>query len=244
MSRYEIWINNYYHMHGGNRALHVLRDELKRRGMEAWMSYEHHDPTAIGVYPEIVHHNPSGYEKIVRWLLNTPTADLPPDPAWAWEKNMGCDDLLTVNIIELDLFRPSTNHRSGTAFWVGKGVRDNSVIPSNSVEITRGNFPTRPEVAELLSSVQYLISFDPFTAMNLEAVLCGTPVLVHGEHPKLTQEQIREHNWVPFGVAYTVDQLDEARSEVHLAWDHYRSLIPVFHRRVDEFVEKTTSMYG
>ena len=244
MSKFEIWINNYYHMHGGNRALHVLRDELLLRDVEAWMAYEKHDPDAVAVYPEITGNNPGNHDKVTRWLLNTPTSPLPPDPTWAWEKNMGESKLLTVNIIELDLFRPSTKHRSGTAFWVGKGVRDDSVIPTGSIEINRGNFPTRPEVAELLSSVQYLISFDPFTAMNLEAVLCGTPVLVHGEHPKLTQEQIREHNWIPFGLAYTVDQLDEARSEVHLAWDHYRSLLPVFNRRVDEFVEKTTKLYG
>lgn len=157
---------------------------------------------------------------------------------------MGEDKLLTVNIIELDLFRPSSKSRSGTAYWVGKGEFDPSVIPTGSVEINRGNYTSRPEVAELLSTVQYLISFDPFTAMNLEAVLCGTPVLIQGQHPVMTRQQIIEHNWIPFGVAWDMEELDEARREVHLAWDHYRSLLPVFSRRVDEFVEKTTRLYG
>jgi hypothetical protein len=244
MSKFEIWINNYYHMHGGNRALHVLRDELLVRDVEAWMAYERHDPDAVAVYPEITGDNPGNHDKVTRWLLNTPTQPLPSDPAWAWEKNMGEDKLLTVNIIEFDLFRPSSNSRSGTAYWVGKGVKDESVIPTGSIEITRGNYTTRKEIAELLSSINYLISFDPFTAMNLEAVLCGTPVLVQGHHPVMSRQQIIDHGWTPFGVAWDMEELDEARAQVHLAWDHYRSMIPVFNRRVDEFVEKTTRLFG
>jgi hypothetical protein len=127
---------------------------------------------------------------------------------------------------------------------VGKGVKDESVIPTGSIEITRGNYTTRKEIAELLSSINYLISFDPFTAMNLEAVLCGTPVLVQGHHPVMSRQQIIDHGWTPFGVAWDMEELDEARAQVHLAWDHYRSMIPVFNRRVDEFVEKTTRLFG
>ena len=242
VSGYEVWINGYFHMSGGIRALHVLRDELVKRGQNAWMAYEKHDPNAIGVYPEIVSTNPENYEKCVRWLLNT--ADVPLDPTWAWEKNMGVDDLLTVNIIELDLFKPTTNMRRGTAFWVGKGVKDERFIPSNSVEIHRGNYTSRHEVAELLRSINYLISFDPFTAMNLEALMCGTPVLIRGDHPRMTRQQILDHGWTPYGIAFSMEELEEARLEVHLARDHYLSLLPVFDQRVDAFVEKSLQIYG
>lgn len=228
-------------MSGGVRALHVLRDELTKRGQNAWMFYEKHDPNAIGIYPEIVSENPENYEKYARWLLNT--ADILPDPTWAWEKDMGVDDLLTVNIIETELFKPTSNIRSGTAFWVGKGVKDERFIPTNSIEIHRGNYTSRHEVAELLRSITYLISFDPFTAMNLEALMCGTPVLIRGDHPRMSRQQIIDHGWTPFGIAWNMEELDEARCEVHLARDHYLSLLPMFDKRVDGFVEKTLSIF-
>ena len=49
---YQIWIQGWYHMSGGIRALHVLRDELRARGADAWMTYERQHPDAITVYPE------------------------------------------------------------------------------------------------------------------------------------------------------------------------------------------------
>lgn len=241
MNGYEIWIGGYDHKHGGNRALHVLRDELVRKGMNAWMSYERHDREAVIVYPEIVADNPEGYERVARWLLNT--ADLPPDPTWAWEKNMGSDNLLTVNIIETDLFKPAGNLRHDTAFWVGKGEKDERFIPDHCVEIHRGNYPSRESVAELLQSVRYLISFDPFSAINLEALLCGTPVLIRGQHPRLTRQQILDHGWTPFGVAFSMEELEDAQREVHLARDHYLSLLPVFDKRVDDFITETLRVY-
>ena len=239
---YEVWINGYYHMSGGIRALHVLKDELVKRGMNAWMAYERHDPNAIGIYPEIVPANPENYEKRVRWLLNT--ADVPDDPTWAWESGMGDWPLLTVNIIELNLFKPSTRPRAGAAYWVGKGVKDESVLPTGAIEIHRGNYPSRAEVAELLSSVNYLISFDAFSAINIEAVLCGTPVLIAGSHPRMSKDDIMAHNWTPFGVAWSQEELEEARREVHLAYDHYLSLLPVFGQRVDAFITDTLRLYS
>lgn len=157
---------------------------------------------------------------------------------------MGSDDLLTVNIIELQLFRPSTYVRRGTAFWVGKGARDESAIPSNSIEIHRANHPSRHEVAELFRSINYLISFDPFSAVNLEALLCGTPVLIQGQHPRMTRQDILDHGWTPFGIAFSMEELEEAKSQVHLARDHYLSLLPVFDKRVDDFIVKTLRLFN
>jgi hypothetical protein len=242
---YEIWIGSYYHMSGGIRALHVLRDELMKRGVEAWMSYEKHDPNAIGVYPEIVSDNPNNYEKVVRWLLNT--ASLPPDPTWAWESGMGDYPLLTVNIIEMDLWRPENRSTPGPgrgcAYWVGKGVKDERFIPDKAVEISRSNFSTRKELAEFIGGLNYLISFDPFTAVVLESVMIGTPVLIRGDHPNLSRQQIISHGWTPFGVAWGMEELEDARREVHLAYPHYESLLPKFAQRIDNFVEQTQQKF-
>jgi hypothetical protein len=234
---YEIWIKGYDHKHGGNRALHVLRDELIKRDLEAWMSYEKHDPNAIGVYPEIVPDNPNGYQKIVRWKLNT--ANLPADPTWAWELGMGDYPLLTVNIIDLDLFRPRGLHRKSVAYWVGKGKRNEQFIPDIAEEIHRANHPDRTELAEYISGLDYLISFDVFSAINVEAVLSGTPVLMRGTDETFSREVIEAIGWTPYGIAWSMSELDEARRTVHLARDHYKTLLPVFDKRVDDFVEAT-----
>lgn len=240
---YEIWIDGYFHMSGGIRALHVLKQELLNRGIDAWMKYENkNNQECIGVYPEIVSSNPRKYERISRWLLNT--ANLPEDgPIFAWENNMGDYPLLTVNIIELDLWKPYTGHKKGVGYWVGKGVKDDRFIPDNAVEISRHNFTRREELAERIKTLDYLISFDPFTAVNVESVLCGTPVLIRGDHPKMTKEQIQAHNWTPYGIAWGMNQMDQARKEVKMAYDHYLTLLPEFSRRIDNFVEITQKHY-
>ena len=237
MTSYEIWIGGYFHMSGGIRALHVLKNELRQRGLEAWMRYERHDPSALGVYPEIVEGNPEGYERFVRWYLNT--ADPTPDPTFAWETGMGDYPLLTVDIIERDLFKPAPGPRRGVAYWVGKGSLDSRFVPDGAVEINRSNFPTRPELAEFMQSIDYLISFDPFTAVNIEAVCCGTPVLIRSQDIRWSRAAVQAHGWTPFGVAWSMEELSEARANVRLAFDHYDSLRPVFQQRIDAFVEAT-----
>lgn len=243
MTPYEIWIDGYYHMSGGIRALHVLKQELLNRGLEAWMKYESQNRDCIGVYPEIVSSNPQNYTKIARWLLNT--ADLPNDgPIFAWESGMGDHPLLTVNIIEEDLWKPYNGIRRGVAYWVGKGVKDERFIPDNAIEISRNNFPTRQALAERIRTLNYLISFDPFTAVNVEAVVSGTPVLIRGNHPRMTKEDIKAHGWTPYGIAWGMSELDQARREVSLAYDHYQSLLPIFQSRIDNFVEITQKQYN
>jgi hypothetical protein len=238
---YELWIDGYFHMSGGIRALHVLRDELVKRGMNAWMKYERHDPNAIAIYPEIIRGNPGNFDAITRWWLNT--AEPTQDPTWAWETGMNDYPLLTVNIIELDMFKPRPGIKRGVAYWVGKGKKDERFIPDNAEEITRKNYTRRSALAERLASLDYLISFDPFTAVNVEAVVSGTPVLIRGQHHSMTAEDIEAHNWTPYGVSTSMEKLDEARSTVHLAREHYESLLPVFDQRVDDFVAETMRLY-
>lgn len=243
MRPYEIWIGGYYHMSGGIRALHALKQELLDRGLDAWMKYESKkDPECIGVYPEIVASNPQNYQRPCRWLLNN--ADLPNDgPIFAWESGMGDYPLLTVNMIELDLWKPYDGHRTGIAYWVGKGQRDDIWIPDNAIEISRNNFPTRQQLAEKIRTLDYLISFDPFSAINLEAVMCGTPVLIRNSDTRWTKEVIDEHQWLKYGVSWSRDNLDKARKDVKMAYDHYLSLLPEFSRRIDNFVEITQKYY-
>lgn len=243
MVSFRIWIGGYFHMSGGIRALHVLRDELRARGLQAHMSYDSPRDESIVVYPEIVGSNPEDAEKIVRWLLNKAT--LPEDGlTFAWETGMGEWPLLTVDIIERHLWFPRTGPRTGVGYWVGKGGLDPSVLPAGAVEINRYNYPERAGLAEFVGSLEYLISFDPFTAVVEEAICAGTPVMVHAPANQWDKDTIQSQNWYPFGVGWGWEEMGHARDTVGLAFDHYDAMRSVFADRIDRFVESCESRFG
>lgn len=237
---YQIWIGGYYHMSGGIRALHVLRDELRARGADAWMTYERTHPDAITVYPEIVGGNPLNSPYPIKWLLNR--ADHP-EPSWAWEAGMGDHPLLTVDLLERDLWTPYEGPRSGVAFWIGKGNLDASVLPDGAEQISRSNYTTRPALAQRLRTLDHLISFDAFTCMNLEAVCVGTPVLIYPTDPQWSRPQVEAHGWTPHGVAWNPQQLDNARATVADAYPHYQALRDTFKARIDAFLHASQALY-
>jgi hypothetical protein len=236
--KYCIYFHGNNHKHGGVRALHVLRDELLNRGLDAAMIYEKRYSDAIVIYPEITPGNPLHAEKTVHWLLNK--ASIRGDGLiYAWESGMGDYPLLTVNIIEENLWLPKVVKRGGVAYWIGKGKKDPSIIPNDAIEISRSNFHKREELADFISNLDYLISFDPFTAAVAESIVAGIPVLIHSTDNQWSRSDIEKHNWYPYGVAWNLDEMDHARKTVGLARDHYYSLLPVFQKRIDNFVEVT-----
>ncbi len=240
MRGYTIWSPPPTNVHGGVRALHSLKTELIKRGYPTTMHYESHDPNSIVVYPEIVKDNPLHSQYIVRWLLNRENF---PELSFGWVHDLGAEKLLTVNIIELDIFNPRDRERSGTAYWVGKGNFNKSFIPDGSIEIVRGRPDTRHGLADLLSSIEYLISFDDFSIINLEAALLGTPVLIHSSgHWKM--EQMLESEFGSVGVCWSIDNLNKAKEDVGQAYNKYTDLLKVFNKRIDEFIEITQKTYS
>jgi hypothetical protein len=243
MVNYRIWIGGMFHMSGGVRALHVLRDELRDRGLQATMTYEDPARDGIMIYPEIVPNNHENVEKIVRWKLNR--AVLPDDGlTFAWETGMGAHPLLTVDIVERTLWTPWSGPRSGVAYWVGKGTFDPTVVPAGAVEISRDNYGTREVLAERIRSLDYLISFDPFTAVILEATCAGTPVVIHAPNHAWTMEDVTGHGWFPYGVAWGIGELGYAKDTVGKAFEHYEGMRGVFQNRIDGFVEVTQRRFA
>jgi hypothetical protein len=244
MKPYEIWITGYYHMSGGIRALHALKQELLNRDISVSMKYENkRQDGCIGVYPEIVSDNPENYENYTRWLLNV--ADFPiSDTIFAWENGMGDYPLLTVNVIEKNLWIPYNGPRSGVGYWVGKGIKKEELIPDGAIEISRSNFTKRSELAEKIRTLEYLISFDGFSIINAEAAISGTPVLIHTDKKSFYKKELSQENWIPYGVAWDINEMDQARQEVYLAYDHYQSLLPIFDKRIDNFIEITQKKFS
>lgn len=236
MTGYMIWAPNRTNYHGGIRALHKLKEELRARGQRAYLHYEYMVPDSYMIYPEIINGNPYNAERYCHWLLNKANHD---GPQWAWEAGMGDFPLLTVDIVERELWQPQNVFKSGVAWWQGKGTVDRSIIPNKAHQITQTNFRERKDLANYIGTLDYLISFDPFTALNVEAVCAGTPVLVHAPHNNWQIDEVKQHNWTPYGLAYTPDELHYARETVHLAFDHYDSMRSIFQERINAFVEAT-----
>lgn len=252
MLSYNILSPPYNHTFGGVRALHQLAKELRHRGYQANINIP--DEKSITVYPEIVKDNPFNSEKRVRWLLNE--AQFENEVCYAWESEMGNHPLLTVNIIEMNIWKRSKTKNKKVGYWVGKGIEDPSLIPDGAVHIHRGNFTARNYLAKFISQLDYLISFDPFSAINVEAAIAGTPVLIHiperqvvpfsGQYVNQTwsRERIEKQGWLKYGVAWNMEELDHARETVHLQRNYYAELIKVFDNRIDNFVEETQKLFG
>jgi hypothetical protein len=209
--KYNIVAPPWRHTSGGVMALWELAAQLHERGLDVTLNATDR-PQAVTLYPEINPTNTLNAEFPVWWLLNTASC---PGPNWAWTRHVSDDPLLTVNVIDLDLFAPRTGKRSGVAWWAHKGGFDPALVPDGAVRITHEWPPTKEALASLLASVEYVLSFDGYSMLNAEAALLGTPVVVVGE--------VHGQDAAPaFGIANT---LEEARHRVGEAYDSYVALL-------------------
>lgn len=238
MRPYVIWSPPWDHKVGGIRALYRLADEIADRGCTVTVSNgQHVDPDAITVYPEIVTGNPLGATRIVRWLLNK--APIPDDGlAFDWQDTGNGHPLLTVDLIDRDLLARRDGPRTSVAWVERKGTADRALIPSGAIEITR-TWPERYEdTLDLIASAAYLISFDEFTQLTMEALLLGTPVLLYPTG-RWTRAEIEAQGWTQHGVAWAPDELDQAREATTGAWPWYLAEVAQYGQHIDEFVQTT-----
>lgn len=256
IDRYVIYdwkLNSQFWPSGGHRVLATLKDEIIARGFECSFSNNvPADPDAIYIYSEI------SYEQSLRcpsprkayFFGNKETNPRVPQDAlsFVWSKAIRDSHLLNVNIYEMDIWQPSKNKTDNVVYWIGKGQEDLSLLPNGAIEITRDRFTDRQELANLIAEADYLISFDPFTAVVQEALLVSTPVLIHnlGSHasqPKWTKEEILSTGWADnvykYGIAWSPDELPEARKNVHLARTQYEEIMKTFPATVDNFIKVT-----
>jgi len=176
----------YTHVSAGIRALHVLKDQIIKRGRNAVMVY---DPinTVIGdddiaVYPEVVKGNPLNAKKVIRYVLNYPGligGDKEYDPSekiitWFDEFYPGAP-ILQVPIYE-DFFKDEGGERTIDCVWVGRGT-DVGMHPEGCTRITYDFPQSRTELASLLNKTKTLYSYDN-GSLPYEALLCGCEVKV------------------------------------------------------------------
>lgn len=203
MKPYVFFPKDYYHYSGGVRALHYLCHWLNFIGSEAYIGTingkypktckrlntpimdtdDYSD--CIAIYPERVEGNPLGCETTVRYLLHKKGYFNGPEKfddnfifAYSPLINEG-HDILWTPCIELDLFNPYTeNIRDGGCYFVGKGDVSTEHLIEDADELSLANYPTRKSVAEKLKSSEYLVTFDDYTLLVFEALMCDTKVIV------------------------------------------------------------------
>lgn len=247
----------YTHRSGGVRALYELAHQLRIRqhdiGIASIGPPRKHDPAphqlpdaatwprdkldeAIHIYPEIVATNKLKEHKIVRWLLNQekhrPRND---ELQLVWTPHLKPDkQRLTVNIVEQEIFYPKTEDGSGILWYGGKGARFARDVPIGAIQLTHKWPATRAEMADELRKADQLISFDGFSAINLESAICGTPVLIPDG---IGAQRIADPLFPLPGVAFGESEWDWARNTVSQAAEIYRAATHEMDGLIDRFVD-------
>ncbi len=262
----------YWSPSAGSRALYILADRLQRLGAPVAIAPIHHErppreppfrvelvtswtagqqAEAVHVYPDIVEGNPARARRVVRWYLGP--EQYPPGPddlefAWVPEFSTRPAPRLMVDVIEPDLFFAKSRPGTGTALWIGKGLRSSTprverlevkwsrwrlrrLLPPTR-EITSAWPHDRAELADLLRDVDLLISYDCISSLNLEAVLCGTPVLLAGPAGRRLRDTIIGH----LGMVCRRRDLDRARSEIPAAIERYQAVGQEIFPDIERFV--------
>ena len=237
----------------GVRALYILAEAIERRGIEARTELLGRPlpgdaGDAVHVYPETVSGNPARAERVVRWALNVPglltgvpMGEGPHDLIMAWDPHCWPDaPRLRVPTIEPDCFYPKTAPGLGTVLWVHKGSREvPDTLPGPVREITWQWPTTRGEVGDVLRAADLLYSCDPFSGLNDEAVVCGTPVLFSPMAGGSMPVTVDRH-----GMALSWDGLDQARAEARDGAERYDRLCEALSGDVDRFIELCGAKWG
>jgi len=209
----------------------------------------------ITIYPEVEDGNPLGAKRIVRYLLNIPgrirpARFTPGEMAWAYCGLLrrwvpGDDRILFVPVVDQATFkpRPATAMRNALKlYWVGKGATAWRVPETDdALEITYDWPETAEELALLFQTSQIFYSYTNYTAMVIEARLCGCPTVVI-PNGLWTREQFAAGT--PGGMAglawYThKEDLRWAKRKVEGFQYDYRDLVRGFDEQLERFVQQT-----
>lgn len=187
--RYVIFAPLYRHNSAGIRVMFELQKWLILAGYDAIVIAGTQDYSLaqfaddIVIYPEVVAGNPLKVKRVVRYILNVPGElggtkryakhELLVAYSTALAEYSGGNVLQTPSIESI--FYADDTVKKINAVYIGKG-QDLQLHPKDCVYIT-GSFPaTRFEVAEFMRSLKVLYTYDSFSVIAHEAMLCGCEV--------------------------------------------------------------------
>lgn len=143
---------------------------------------------SIVIYPEVITDNPLNAKYICRYMLNKEGAIiknkkinfLKNDFILSHSKNYHKKfnfllffDILDPNLPIMDN-QYASQLRKIDATYIGKGSKDEDCkVIENTIEITRSWPNNKIELYKVLSNVRYFYTYDNFSLLNLEAIICG-----------------------------------------------------------------------
>jgi len=224
--KYIVWSYDYMDASAGQKTMHRLCHELNEAGQEAYVYFRGVNPewntpyydgpfdeNWLAIYPEICTNNPiPGIpdENVIRWMLNRAHAHYEPVGSWFSFQRMFTpprfpkERMLFLPTIELDRYYDQGLERKYDTYWVGKESVTRP-LPEGMVEISRHLTGDWTNLARTLNESRVMYSFDPVSAMNEIARLCGSKVVwVPGD--KMTKGEFKK-NFAPIGEGWGWDEI-------------------------------------
>lgn len=207
----------------------------------------------IVVYPEVVHGNPLRAGCVVRYVLNYPGLLFGPrgfaesEHVWAYSgvlgRAVGTSDVLSIPVCDPDWWVPLDRPRTGSLVYAPKfrllGGAPAHAQHAGALEIGRDGPESDPmRIRSLLSGAELLYLYEN-SAIGIEAVLCGCPVVfMPNEH---FTEAILADELGSDGFAWGPSdaEINRARATVGAARERYVRLFGRFWEDLDRFIETT-----
>lgn len=260
--RFVIFAPDYARNSGGIRALHILCDMLRKRNIEAVVAQARiFNPTLdtppwdgkirkhdYVIYPEIIQGNPYQAENVYRYIL-FPRAineikrtdeyivfgkSFLAEASSIYHRTLTDYHLLYIPILRTELF----NHEDmveNRDIVLTYHCKLNEEI-ANQVEITDTWPDSQEKLAELYKRAKYLVSYDRYTLITLEAQVCGCPTVT------LQPEERQNVDFRNLGnaTALTREAIEEARKVVMDQYDEYMNFInTIVPAQLDHFIKRT-----
>lgn len=209
------------------------------------------------VYPEITFGNPLNAKNVVRWLLHNPgfhTGKIYFHPNEMYFKfNSAITEFnfpgSTTSCNELKVIHYPTEHynqngssqnRSGTAFCLRKGSNKKIIHDLNDSILIDGM--SHKSVAEIFKQVKTFISYDPYTAYSIFAILCGCQSVV------IPDVGVNEEQWYPnptdrYGISYGFEKIEDAQKTKHLVHEHIIKEQEKSYDNVKKFINECNSFF-
>jgi O-antigen biosynthesis protein len=205
------------------------------------------------VYPEIADGNRLRAPYVARWVLNRPgllggdkvfdESELVFNYSSVYEpyiKNAIAGKLYLPTIDESIFFSndPDGPERPLECYYIGKSQwQDGSVDRDRAFEITRGA-PRKRELGKLLRITRVLYTFDNSTIFTYEAILCGCPAVIIPDGTQTKEDYARSELGMD-GIAWGVEELDQARADVPKLRARYEQVKREYVEQLDRFIAAT-----
>lgn len=182
-----------------------------RPGTEVKFARESDISNSIVIYPEILHANPLGAQRYLRWILYKQHIDTtsvePGDLYFCYQDAFNNQHneskyggILNVCDFMLDIYRKTNlSSRHGTCYMIRKGRARNDLPSFHGKLVLDGMNHQR--IANIFNRTQYCYFYDLYTIYSTYAAICGCiPIVV--PMPGVTNETWEPNGGKKPGIAY------------------------------------------